>query len=38
VTDWGEPLAVRHCRWLSLVCLLSLMCLLLHSHFSFGIV
>ena len=34
VTDWEEPLAVRHCGRLALVCLLSLMYLLLHSHIS----
>ena len=35
VTDWEEPLAVRHCGRLALVCLLSLMYLWLHSHISF---
>ena len=34
VTDWEEPLAVRHCGRLALVCLLSLMYLLLHFHIS----
>ena len=28
--NWGEPLSVCHCRWLTLVYLLSLMCLFLH--------